>query len=107
MMAASGRCGTAWKSATVWTGSTSVTPATFRLWGIGTATVSRHPVSIGSSDGFVYLRDANTEGVADLEFFFGNPGDWPLVGDFDGDGKDTVSIFRESEARVYRRQSTR
>ena len=38
------------------------------------------------SDGFVYVRDSNTEGIADSEFFFGNPGDWPLVGDFDGDG---------------------
>ena len=53
------------------------------------------------SDGFVYLRNSNTQGIADTTFFFGNPGDWPLVGDFNGDGKDTVSIFRESEARVY------
>jgi hypothetical protein len=53
------------------------------------------------SDGFVYLKDANTVGVADVTFFFGNPGDWPLVGDFNGDGRDTVSIWRASEARVY------
>jgi murein DD-endopeptidase MepM/ murein hydrolase activator NlpD len=53
------------------------------------------------SDGFVYLRNSNTQGVADITFFFGNPGDYPLVGDFDGDGKDTVSIYRGSEGRVY------
>ena len=53
------------------------------------------------TDGFVYLRDSNTQGIADTTFYFGNPGDWPLVGDFNGDGKDTVSIFRESEARVF------
>ena len=53
------------------------------------------------SDGFVYLRNSNTQGVADIRFFFGNPGDVPLAGDFDGDGYDTVSIYRPSEARIY------
>ncbi len=53
------------------------------------------------SDGFVYLRNSNTQGVADIRFFFGNPGDIPLAGDFDGDGCDTVSIYRAPEARIY------
>jgi hypothetical protein len=53
------------------------------------------------SDGFVYLRNTNTQGVADLEFFFGDPGDVPLAGDFNGDGCDTVSVFRPSESRVF------
>jgi hypothetical protein len=53
------------------------------------------------SDGFVYLRNANTQGVADVRYFFGVPGDVPLAGDFDGDGCDTVSIYRPSEGRVY------
>lgn len=53
------------------------------------------------SDGFVYLRNSNTQGIANIRFFFGNPGDVPLAGDFDGDGCDTVSIYRASEARIY------
>jgi len=53
------------------------------------------------SDGFVYLRDSNTTGVADITFLFGNPGDLPMVGDFDGDGCDTVSLYRPSEQRFY------
>jgi Tol biopolymer transport system component len=53
------------------------------------------------SDGYVYLRNSNTQGNADLTFFFGNPGDVPLAGDFNGDGCDTVSIYRPSEARFY------
>ena len=53
------------------------------------------------SDGYVYLRNSNTQGIADYEFFFGNPGDVPLIGDWNGDGKDTVSIYRQSEGRVY------
>jgi WD40-like Beta Propeller Repeat len=53
------------------------------------------------SDGFVYLRNTNSQGIADVRFFFGNPGDIPLAGDFDGDGCDTVSIYRPSEAQIY------
>ncbi len=53
------------------------------------------------SDGFVYLRNSNTQGVADITFFFGNPGDVPVAGDFDEDGCDTVSIYRPSEGRFY------
>jgi Tol biopolymer transport system component len=53
------------------------------------------------SDGFAYLRNSNTQGIADMKFYFGNPGDVPLAGDFNGDGCDTVSIYRPSEARFY------
>jgi len=53
------------------------------------------------SDGYVYLRNSNTQGVADIRFFFGNPGDVPIAGDFDDDGCDTVSIYRPSEGRFF------
>ncbi len=53
------------------------------------------------SDGYVYLRNDNSQGVADVSFFFGNPGDVPLAGDFNGDGCDTVSLFRPSNGRFY------
>jgi hypothetical protein len=53
------------------------------------------------SDGYVYLRNSNSQGIADVSFFFGNPGDVPLSGDFDKDGCDTVSIFRPAEQRFY------
>ena len=53
------------------------------------------------SDGYVYLRDSNTQGIADREFYFGDPGDIPLAGDWNGNGRDTVSIYRTSDARVY------
>jgi glucose/arabinose dehydrogenase len=53
------------------------------------------------SDGFAYLRNSNTTGIADVTFLFGNPGDLPLAGDFDGDGCDTLSIYRPGEARFY------
>jgi hypothetical protein len=53
------------------------------------------------SDGYVYLRNSNTQGTADIAFFFGNPGDLPLAGDFDGNGCDTVSIYRPAEGKFY------
>jgi len=53
------------------------------------------------SDGYVYLRNSNSQGAADLRFYFGSPGDLPIAGDFDGDGCDTVSIYRPSEGRVF------
>jgi hypothetical protein len=53
------------------------------------------------SDGYVYLRNSNTQGIADIKFFFGNPGDVPLAGDFNGNGFDTVSIYRPSNQTFY------
>ncbi len=53
------------------------------------------------SDGYVYLRNSNTQGNANIRFYFGNPGDVPIAGDFNGDGCDTVSIYRQTEGRVY------
>ena len=53
------------------------------------------------SDGYAYLRNSNTEGIADIKFFFGNPGDVPIAGDFNGDGYDTLSIYRPSNQAFY------
>jgi VCBS repeat-containing protein len=53
------------------------------------------------SDGFVYLKNTNTQGNADVSFFFGNPGDVPIAGDFNGDGSDTVSIYRPSNQTFF------
>jgi 5'-nucleotidase len=52
-------------------------------------------------DGFVYLRNSNTQGNADITFFFGNPGDMPVAGDFNADGSDTVSVYRPSNQTFY------
>ncbi len=53
------------------------------------------------SDAFAYLRNSNSQGIADIRFFFGNPDDVPIVGDFNGDGCDTLSIYRPSQQRFY------
>jgi len=53
------------------------------------------------SDGYAYLRNTNTQGIADIKFYFGNPGDIPLAGDFNGDGCDTLALYRPSEQVFY------
>lgn len=55
--------------------------------------------------GFVYLRNSNTIGFADVDFYFGIPTDQPVCGDWDGDGIDSVGIFRGGEGRFYLRNS--
>jgi hypothetical protein len=49
--------------------------------------------------------DGGGLGAAEYSFVFGNPGDTPFVGDFDGDGVDTVGLYRESTGFVYFRDS--
>jgi hypothetical protein len=49
--------------------------------------------------------DGGGFGAADFSFYFGNSGDAPFVGDFDGDGIDTVGLYRESAGFVYFRNS--
>jgi hypothetical protein len=53
------------------------------------------------TDGFVYLRNTNTQGIADVSFLFGDAADVPVAGDFNADGCDTVSIYRPSEQLFY------
>lgn len=44
-------------------------------------------------------------GRAEVMYYFGNPGDTPFAGDFDGDGIDTVGLHRVSTGFVYFRNS--
>ena len=44
-------------------------------------------------------------GGGSTEFFYGNPGDLPLLGDWNGDGLDTVGAFRPSNGFFYVRNS--
>ncbi|MEE8331893.1 MAG: Ig-like domain-containing protein [Acidimicrobiia bacterium] len=53
------------------------------------------------SDAFAYLRNANSQGNADIRFFFGNPSDIPIAGDFNGNGCDTLSIYRPESQTFF------
>ena len=43
-----------------------------------------------------FLRSSPTSGAADIAFPYGAPGDLPIVGDWNGDGVDTVGVVRGS-----------
>lgn len=58
------------------------------------------------SNGFFYLRDSNTTGFADREFFYGINGDIPLSGDWDGDGVDTPGVYRNGVFYLRNSNST-
>jgi len=42
------------------------------------------------------LRNRNSTGNPDISFTFGQPGDIPVVGDWDGDGRDGIGVVRGS-----------
>lgn len=52
---------------------------------------------LGSDDGGL--------GEAEYSFLFGNPGDKPVVGDWDGDGVDEIGLHRESSGLFYYRDT--
>jgi len=56
-----------------------------------------------SSTGYLYLRNTNEFGIADIAIFYGIPEDVPLCGDWNGDGIETIGIFRPSESVFYLR----
>ena len=41
-----------------------------------------------------FLRNTNTSGVADVAFTYGNTGDTPIMGDWNGDGEQTPGVVR-------------
>lgn len=57
------------------------------------------------SAGFLFLRNTNDQGIADIQIYYGNPKDLPIAGDWNGDGIETVGIFRPSQAKFYLRNT--
>ena len=46
------------------------------------------------SNGALYLKNSNTTGYADVAINYGLGGDYPITGDWDGNGTDTIGIYR-------------
>ncbi len=46
------------------------------------------------SNGALYLKNSNTTGYADVQINYGIGGDYPIVGDWDGNGTATIGIYR-------------
>jgi hypothetical protein len=64
--------------------------------------VPPRPDTIGLyKNGTFYLRNSNTSGPADITVNYGgDPSDLPVAGDWNGDGVDTIGIYR-SNSGVY------
>ncbi len=65
--------------------------------GDGIETIGLHR----ESTGLVYFRDSHTQGIADFQFFYGNPGDRIVAGDWSGAGVDTPALFRPANQTFY------
>lgn len=46
------------------------------------------------TNGALYLKNSNTTGVADVAINYGMGGDYPVVGDWDGNGTATIGVYR-------------
>jgi len=46
------------------------------------------------NNGALYLKNSNSTGYADVAINYGVSGDYPVVGDWDGDGDATIGIYR-------------
>jgi hypothetical protein len=46
------------------------------------------------SNGLLYLKNTNDTGIADIALNYGLPGDYPVVGDWDGNGTVTIGVYR-------------
>ena len=46
------------------------------------------------SNGLLYLKNAHISGFADVAINYGLSGDYPVTGDWNGDGIDTIGIYR-------------
>jgi hypothetical protein len=47
------------------------------------------------SNGLLFLKNHNDTGIADYALNYGLPGDYPVVGDWDGNGTTTIGIYRD------------
>ena len=62
--------------------------------GVDTIGVYRRASSLHFSSLFL-LRNSNSSGAADITVSFGSLNDAPLAGDWNGDGVDTIGLFRK------------
>ena len=49
------------------------------------------------SNGALYLKNSNATGFADVQINYGIGGDYPVVGDWDGNGTSTIGIYRNGQ----------
>jgi hypothetical protein len=65
--------------------------------GDGIETVGLHR----ESTGLVYFRNSHTQGNADHQFIYGDPGDQIVAGDWTAGGIDSPALYRSSTQTFY------
>ena len=75
-------------AATINVATTQVQPAAARKNGADTTGVFR------PSNGIIFLKNSHNTGFADVGLNYGLAGDYPVVGDWDGNGTVTIGIYR-------------
>jgi FG-GAP-like repeat len=78
--------------------------------GDGKDTIGMYQPVVGSwneGEGMFYLRNSNSSGAVDYSFAYtwANPAEIPLVGDWDGDGDDTIGMFQPGDGKWHLRNS--
>jgi hypothetical protein len=53
------------------------------------------------SNGILYLRNSKSTGFSDYFMILGNPDDYAIAGDWNGDGFDSVGVFRDTTNTWY------
>jgi uncharacterized protein YjiK len=65
-----------------------------------TSVISHDPDTTGvfrPSNALLYLKNSNTSGYADISINYGISGDYPVVGDWDGNGTATIGVYRNAQ----------
>jgi hypothetical protein len=63
-------------------------------WTVGSSATTTTTGVFRPSNGGLFLKSLNTAGFANRLLTFGLPGDKPVAGDWNGDGIDTIGVFR-------------
>jgi hypothetical protein len=74
--------------------------------GCGAAVAAKDSVGLyDAATQTFYLRNANSNGPANIAFGYGAAGDIPITGDWNGDGIDTIGVYRPSTGFFYLRNT--
>ncbi|KAB2935822.1 MAG: hypothetical protein F9K25_02540 [Candidatus Contendobacter sp.] len=72
---------------------------------VGAPTAAKTIGLYNPATSFFFLRNSNTQGIADLTFNYGPPGaGWlPIVGDWNGDGTATIGLYNPATSFFFLR----
>ena len=90
-------CGTLYHFRVRATNAGGTSNGTDRTFQTASCSTAQNPDTTGvfrPSNGALYLKNQNTSGFADVLLTYGVSGDYPVAGDWNGDGVDTIGVYR-------------